>query len=566
MDKKNIDRREFLKTSKYLVLIPCYPLLKGCGGSSSSSGDDSAATDTGDSATDTDTETSTTTLVIPPLVEPNASNQISLQANDGSTNFYDGVSSVTKGFVDVNNDAGTSYLGPTIRVRSYNTNASSTGTTMVDQGTQTDGIDGTDFNRVNFSVFNNTSEVISSHWHGLHVDGFSDGGPFNSIAAGTTWEPVLDIYQQAGTNWYHTHIHGTTAEDVYKGLAGLFIIDDANSIALDAAGLPSTYGVDDIPLIIQDKLFNSNILDSSNVGGRFKGDVFLVNGVVTPNLEVEAGLVRFRILNASNARFYDFSITSDGVTGSFEQIATEGGFLSSAVNLSSLRMTPGERNEIVIDFSSYSEGDVVSLVSPDNEDTAGLDDPFTLMTFTVVAQTSQTASNLIPATLNADIAADRAALVAKTPDAYVYIHLKGGAAPFATLRSTTEVVNGLDNVVDIAFDPTTANFVSTSTQTTPGYTEQWHIRGATHPFHLHGCHGMISAIAGVTPSDDKQGWKDVFEVTGGNDVTFLVQFNERAYAAGSVAGPGAGSDFMYMMHCHILGHEDDGMMGVFEVI
>lgn len=555
-----MNRRKFLKQSSCVTLIPLYSTIVSC----SISVDDDTDTDT-DTDTDADTST-TTTLNIPPLVEPDSNNQIQLQANDGTTDFYEGVSSITKGFIDRNNDAGTSYLGPTIRVRSHNTNSNSSGTTMVDLGTQTDGTDGADFNAIEISIFNNSSETISSHWHGMHVDGFVDGGPYNAIASGETWVPTLKIYQQAGTNWYHTHIHGTTAEEVYKGLAGMFIVDDANSIALDAAGLPSTYGVDDIPLIIQDKSFNNEVMDSSNVGGRFEGDVFLVNGVVTPNLEVEAGLVRFRILNTSNARFYDFSITDNSVTGNFDQIASDGGFLSSAVNMSSLRMGPGERNEIVIDFSTYNEGDIVNLVSPDNENTAGLSSPFTLMTFTVVAQTSQTASNTIPDTLNANITADRANLIAKTPDAYVYVRLEGGSTPIATIRSTTALTNGFDSAVDTEFDHSRANFVSTSTQTTPGYTEEWHIRGATHPFHLHGCHAMIKTIGGATPSTEKQGWKDVFEVNRGDDVTFLVQFNERAYAAASNAGEGAGSDYMYMMHCHILGHEDNGMMGVFEVI
>ncbi|MGK0291192.1 MAG: blue copper oxidase, partial [bacterium] len=150
--------------------------------------------------------------------------------------------------------------------------------------------------------------------------------------------------------------------------------------------------------------------------------------------------------------------------------------------------------------------------------------------------------------------------------------LKGGTDPFWSARSTSSS----PTTSDVTFNMSTANFVSTSTQTTAGYTEEWTITGGRHPFHLHGCHAMIKSIGGnTTVPDEMQGWKDVFEVDSStttqsanttSPIVFLVQFDERAYSSGSNAGSGAGTDFMYMMHCHILGHEDAGMMGVFEVI
>jgi len=559
-----MNRRSFLNRIKSLFLLITLPSISSCGGSSGSS-TTPAATTTPEA--DNTTTPSTTTLTFPPVVTPDSGNVISLQAVDGTTDFYTGFSSTTKGYVNVDNSAGTSYLGPTIRVTSTNSNSTAAGTPMVDQGTGS-----ASANDVIFSVLNSTANTISTHWHGLHIDGFVDGAVYNAITAGSTWNPTLPIYQQAGTNWYHTHIHLTTAEEVYKGLAGLFIIDDTNSLALDAAGLPSTYGVDDIPLIVQDKTFVSSVMDASNVAGRYKGDIFLVNGVVSPVLEVEAGLIRFRFLNASNARFYDFQFTSGGSTSSFQKIATDGGFLAGPVTISSLRMGPGERNEIVVDFSAFSVGDTVTLQSVDNETTNGLTSPFSIMTFTVVAQTSQTSGNSVPTTLNGSLAADRTTLLAKTPDARVAIELKGGANPFASGRSTS----GNATATDFTFNNATANFVSTSTRTTANYTEEWTIVGARHPFHLHGCHAMIKSIGGDTniPAE-MQGWKDVFETdstpTGSantnSPIVFMVQFDERAYASGTAhAGSGNGTDYMYMQHCHILGHEDANMMGCFEVI
>ena len=103
--------------------------------------------------------------------------------------------------------------------------------------------------------------------------------------------------------------------------------------ALDKAGLPSTYGSDDIPLIIQDKVFTNNLMDFSDLGGRFLGDTFLVNGIINPNLQVEKGIYRFRLLNASNARFYNFYIeNSSGLKNTYQHIATDGGFINAPVS------------------------------------------------------------------------------------------------------------------------------------------------------------------------------------------------------------------------------------------
>ena len=561
-----MQRRSFLGYFKGLFLGLALPWNStGCSSSSSSSSGGGTS--------------STNTFSTPPLVEPDSSNTISLTAVEGTTEFYSGYASSTIGMVDNNNNAGTSYLAPTIKVTASNTNSNSTGTAMVDKGTQSAG----GYN-LNVSITNNTTGEISSHWHGMHCDGYVDGAAYNEIAAnGGTWSPTIPIYQQASTCWYHTHVHGKTATDVYKGMAGMFIIEDTNSLALADSGLPNTYGTDDFPLIVQDKKFVDNVMDSTEVGGRFAGDVLLVNGVVTPNLVCEAGLIRFRILNGSNARFYDFSIydSSDDQVA-FSKIATEGGFLAAPVSMTSLRMAPGERNEIVVDFSAFSAGEVLTLKSPDNEEDDGgpggggpgvteLDSPFTIMTFELTTQTTATSGNSLPTTLNDQLASDRTALLAKTPDAYARIELKGGDDPIASGYSTSSA----PSASNFTFNMTTANFVSKSTQTSPGWTEEWTITGARHPFHLHGCHVMIKSIGGDTNIPEHlQGWKDTIEVDSDSEtqstgtaspIVFMVQFDERAFSAGSNNGPGAGTDYMYMMHCHILGHEDNGMMGVFEV-
>jgi len=484
-----MNRRKFIvsaSSASALAALGMLPLT-GCGGSS------------GSSASETEVETgveSLTTLFIPPIIEDTGAG-ILLSAQSGTTEFFDAVSSVTWGF----NGA---YLGPTIRVR---------------QG-----------DSVNINVQNTLDESITAHWHGLHIPGDVDGGPYQMVASGETWTPTLDIVQQASLNWYHSHIHGSTGRHVYNGLAGLFIIDDDSS---DALNLPNEYGVDDIPLIIQDKLFdNAGNLDYSvdNIpGGRFAGNTMLVNGVVDAVLEVEAKRVRFRLLNASNARFYDFSLSDGSV---FYKVATEGGLLNEPVAITSLSMAPGERNEIIIDFSSYDEGETLSIQSSNEEggDT-NLAAVFDVLTLSVIASTS--ASLELPTSMNT------------VPD----------VATLLASLSTAPV----DRLFDLAagqinnqsFDMATINHV-----TTQGEYEIWDIRGGGHPFHMHGCSFLILEDDGLSPAEEDRGWKDTVVTRGGTTgVKVLVQFN---YLASSTAA--------YMYHCHILGHEDTGMMGQFTVV
>ena len=172
------------------------------------------------------------------------------------------------------------YLGPTIRARAGD--------------------------RVTIRVKNNMAEPTALHWHGLHVPARFDGGPHQVIEPGKVWEPSFDIKQKASLCWYHSHMLEQTGEQVLRGLAGLFLIEDDESLALR---LPSDYGIDDIPLIIQDRRFNADgsFEYMSNMGDAevgYQGNVILVNGTIAPHLELRRQRTRLRILNGSNARIY----------------------------------------------------------------------------------------------------------------------------------------------------------------------------------------------------------------------------------------------------------------------
>ena len=206
-----------------------------------------------------------TSLPIPPILKDENQDpgkaEFTLVAQKGSMEFLEGKPTDTFGY---NGD----YLGPVIRVKT-----------------------GDD---VSIKVKNEIDEATTVHWHGLEVDGDQDGGPHSGIQPGTTWNPKFKIEQNAATLWYHPHLLHETGEHVYKGLAGLFIIDDEDSENLD---LPNEYGVNDIPLIVQDKQLDENgqftyDLSMHDVMMGLQGDTIMVNGAINPYVEVPKGKVR----------------------------------------------------------------------------------------------------------------------------------------------------------------------------------------------------------------------------------------------------------------------------------
>ena len=250
------------------------------------------------------------------------------------------------------------------------------------------------------NVTNQLGEPTTTHWHGIHLPAIMDGGPHQRIDNGDIWQAQYTIMNEEATFWYHPHLEGKTAEHVYHGLAGLFIVKDPES---DLA-LPDLYGTDDIPLIIQDKIFNAD--GSFNYPGTHmgvKGDRFLVNGAVTPVFDAPAQIVRFRLLNGSNARIYNFGFSDDR---QFHQIGTDGGLLERPAPLTRLKLSTGERAEILVDFSG-EENRQVRFMSFSSEldninpifNTNALDETnFDIMTINVNSATANPITT-IPASL-----------------------------------------------------------------------------------------------------------------------------------------------------------------------
>lgn len=409
---------------------------------------------------------------------------------------------------------------------------------------------------VTLNVHNTLSVGTTMHWHGLHVSPENDGGPHQLIAAGTTWSPSFEILNNAGTFWYHPHGEGKTELHVSKGLAGLFIIHDPEEEAL---GLPSTYGVDDIPLIVQSKAFD--VLQQIAIADHMDTSVF-VNGTIHATTTVPAQVVRFRLLNGSSMRSFNFGFSNDLT---FYQIATDGGLTATPNAVTRLLLAPGERSEILVDFSSMN-GQNIQLMSYASEMPDGIfggpavgiapdtihdysmnflnGADFDLLEMTIGNPTATPVTN-IPSSL-----------VTFTPYNTDDMDI-ARTLVFDTLRllptNTPSLAEGPFGINDKTFDMDSINI-----EIPLNSTEVWTLVNRTHiahPFHIHDIQFNVIEKGGTTPPVTEQGWKDVVLVMPHDSVKFITKFITF-------------SDTMvpYMYHCHLLHHEDDGMMGSFLVI
>lgn len=428
-------------------------------------------------------------LSIPPVLEKQENGEFDYEvaAQEGSTEFFDGTFTETYGYNG-------NLLGPTIRL---------------DEG-----------ETVRVKVRNELDEPTTFHWHGLEVPGDVDGGPHNALEPGESRIITLDADQPAATLWYHPHPHGHTAEQVFKGLSGLLYVDSANR---QAAELPQRYGVDDIPLIFQDRLFDENRqlnYDALMNWDGTIGNVSLVNGTLDPKLTVTEPLMRFRILNGSNARNYTFRLSNGAA---FTQIASDGSLLREPVETDELTLAAAERAEILVDFSEM-EGEDVALT--DGEGTV-----------------------LLPFELAFEKGGDQP-IAAWTAD-----------GPFLTQEEESLPVSknielfGMMDMVTIngqKYDPDRIDL-----RQQKGVTEVWEVYnqpdmmgGMIHPFHIHGTQVKILSRDGKAPEPREQGLKDNILINPGERVKLLVTFPESG---------------LFMFHCHILEHEENGMMGQVEV-
>jgi spore coat protein A len=436
------------------------------------------------------------------------------------------------------------------------------------------------------NIFNwqNLGVPLVTHVHGGHTESASDGLPdqwftphFARKGAGFIKGDVEPFYyhndQEAATIWYHDHAFGVTRLNVYAGLAGYYLITDNNEMNLQATNkLPAAPY--DIGLAIQDRMFTSSGQlyypstpeeehePEPTVLPEMFGDFILVNGMAWPYLEVEPRQYRFRLLNGSDSRFYNLFLSSGA---QIIQIGTDQGFLYSPVSMNQLLLAPGERKDIILDFSAPAlRGQTIILrnnaKAPYPKGDAS--DPQTtghIMAFKITSPLNAGYPlTTLPATLRAPIVALHTNLPARK---LILFESEDEYGRLMTMLGTVD--DGILGFREELTEDPALNSV-----------EVWEMYNETvdaHPIHLHlvqtqlvsrqKFHADINEENGKPtnirligqpqyPRPDEQGWKDTWVMPPGEVTRVIAKFDR----------PG-----LYVWHCHILSHEEHDMMRPFFV-
>ena len=493
------------------------------------------------------TETPTLTAESASGIEPDV--EIALRAvpaqvpilPGSSTKVWQYQGEVLKGAPEVLQDLPNTYLGPAFHLKK--------GQTV----------------RVRFT--NELPEISIVHWHGLHVPELADGHPRLAINTGETYVYDFQVANRAGTYWYHPHPHGRTGPQAYYGLAGLFIVSDEEEGAL---GLPE--GEFDIPLVIQDRLFNndnqlvygSNGMMDQMMG--FLGDRILVNGQPDFTLPVATRPYRLRLLNGSNSRIY--KLTWDNGTP-LTVIGTDGGLLERPVQREYVTLAPSQRVELWVDFRQHpldSEVRLVSLPFSGGESMEGgmmrgsgmpQGSRFTVLVVQVNQEAKSSAS--LPKRLTSFSSYDVAQAVNhQSPRKFVLV---------MTMRQGWSINGRTFEMTDVAPD----EIVKLNTLETWQFINQGGGMGMgrgmmggmelPHPMHVHNLQFQVverqvqsayrDAWETLSAGYIDEGWRDTVLVMPGEQVKILLKFED--YTG------------LYLYHCHNLEHEDMGMMRNYRV-
>jgi FtsP/CotA-like multicopper oxidase with cupredoxin domain len=382
-------------------------------------------------------------------------------------------------------------------------------------------------------VENRLDQPLVLHWHGVLAPERMDGHPRDQVAPGQSYEVRFPVRQRGSTCWYHAHTDRLTAAQAYAGVAGLFIIEDPAETAL---GLPS--GDHDVPLVVTDKrvsasrqlVYAPSMMDAMS---GYLGDVVLVNGTPDAWLSVDRGLYRFRLLNGSNARIYKVAF-GDGRP--FHLVGTDGGLLPAPLTVTSALLAPGERLELLVDFSAFAVGASVVLKSlrfaVGGHMMGGPQQGTEMDLMRFYVDNAATGNAAMPA-----------ALQPFTPFT---------ATQARRTRVFTLAMSGMVHTINgQLFSMQRTDF------TVPfGGVEIWEYRNLgtePHPMHVHAavCQVLSRSGTGSLPPEDT-GWKDTVLVNPGETVRVLTRFDTH--------------HGVFVHHCHNLEHEDTGMMQNFEVL
>ncbi|CAN5243517.1 multicopper oxidase family protein [soil metagenome] len=374
---------------------------------------------------------------------------------------------------------------------------------------------------------NGLPEESIVHWHGLLVPEEMDGHPSYVVGPGESYNYTFPIVQRAGTYWYHPHAHHMTGSQVYKGLAGFFIIGDAEEDALDLPG-----GNREIALLLQDRNemgFDFAPTDADMWDGML-GDVPFGNGIRTPALEVTADSYRFRVLNGSQARVYRLGFSNGSP---LTVIGNDGGLLPAPVQVESVYLGVGERVDFVTHFPSSQLGQHLMLKSL----------PFAIAAPQQARHPQGMEMDLLEIAVSGAAVAPRwhpPGNLSSVPTLSAANAAAERSFSFTSTAGNTHRINGLSFAMDRVDEVVPF-----------GQVERWTFHNHSelpHPVHLHGTQFQVASRIGgrntVYPYEG--GWKDTVLVMPEERVEVLVSFD--AYGG------------LFLLHCHNLQHEDMGMM------
>ena len=397
---------------------------------------------------------------------------------------------------------------------------------------------------VHMNVHNYLNDSTTLHWHGMHLPAVMDGGPHQIIPPGTIWQPYWKVTNNAATYWYHPHLHTMTQEQMTKGLGGFIIVRDPQEAAL---ALPRTYGVDDIPLMLTSRKYDSN--NAFVYTNTSYGDYMLTNGTPNAQVSLPKQMVRLRILNAEMERAYNIGF-SDGRT--FHIIATDGGLVDTPVAVTRVILAVGERVEILVDLSNdavnatldmnaYNSGFALGFPGGEPNSTGQFGSLLNNTTFTLLH------INVVAATANA---------ITSMPSTLA--HNTYWTAADATVNKSVTVTNGIPGS-NIPFNLDNASFSFNTINKTVNVNEieKWTITNNNvfgHAFHIHDVEFKIVSRSTGPVGAYEDGWKDVLYLPINSTATFVARFSDYS-----------DSIHPFMYHCHFAPHEDGGMMGQFIV-
>lgn len=370
--------------------------------------------------------------------------------------------------------------------------------------------------KTKINIKNNLSEETTVHWHGGILSQDVDGVHNADIQPNTQNSVEFILNQPAATLWFHPHPMHKTASQVYKGLAGLIYLEDEQSESLK---IPKTYGVDDFPIVIQDKKLTKDgeltysTTHMEKIHGK-SGGYLMINGIISPYIEIPNGLMRLRVVNGSNATNYDIDLNDQ----EFYQISSDGGLLSKPVSMKKLTLAPGERGEILVDSKKLNNKSYLYINGKEALE---------------LRKNKKSGLTQIPE------------ILAEIPE------ITKNLADLKTRTFTLKTTSKGNTINNTPYNMEKLNF-----DVQKGIQEIWEIKNGSkmmdmpHPFHVHGAQFRVIERNGKIPPLNEQGWKDTVNLNAGDTVKILITYT---------------TDGITVYHCHILEHEEDGMMGQFKI-